>query len=82
VRSIGKRNIEKVRELTKELMRKHTTPWGDTDFSNVEEEVVELLPTELWDTWEMADQEIRRIINDVIMESPSPKIVVGKQHTE
>jgi len=66
MRSIGKRNINKVVKLTHDELRKCKTPWGqyDVDYNKVEETVIEKLPLELWNTWEMADQEIRRIIDD------------------
>ena len=69
MRSIGKRNINKVVKLTHDELRKCETPWGqyDIDYNKVEETVIEKLPLELWDTWEMADQEIRRIIGDELM---------------
>jgi hypothetical protein len=42
-------------------------PWGEIkSYEGIEEEVREKLPSELWNTWEMADQEITRIIDDTI----------------
>ena len=67
MRSIGKRNIGKVQQLTREAIQRRKSVLGlQTTFSGIEEEVIEKLPVELWDSWEMADQEIRRIINDEI----------------
>jgi len=67
MRSIGKKNINLVKKLTKEVIKRRMLPWGEiTSYQGIDEEVIEKLPVELWDTWEMADQEIRRIINDTI----------------
>ena len=69
MRSIGVKNINTVKRLTKEAIKKRTMPWGETgSYTGIEEEVVDQLPIELWDIWEMADQQIKRVIDDVIME--------------
>lgn len=59
MRTIGKNNIKLVQQLTKKMI--------DSDTDNIREKVIEKLPSELWDTWEMADQEIRNIIDETIM---------------
>ena len=66
MRSIGKRNIKKVQDLTLQELKSKTN-YGITNFDGIEEAVINKLPTELWDTWEMADQEIHRIISDTIL---------------
>ena len=67
MRTIGKKYMNLVIKLTKEAMEKRRMPWGAIDsYVGIEEEVREKLPVELWDTWEMADQEITRIIDNTI----------------
>jgi len=67
MRSIGKRNINLVKRLAKESIEKRKMPWGEVEnYQGIEEEVIDKLPSEIWDTWEMAAQEIRRIISDAI----------------
>ena len=58
-RSIGVANKNKLKKIIVDMW-KH-----NHDVS--EDEIVDKLPEEWWDTWEMADQEIRRIINDTLM---------------
>ena len=53
-RTIGKINIRKVKTITQGI---HASG-GSID------DVIDGLDNNLWDTWEMADQEIRRIVND------------------
>ena len=57
MRSIGKKYKRLVKKTTLEEIKK--------GYDNLETRVINKLPVELWDTWEMADQEIRRIIEDV-----------------
>ena len=66
MRSIGKRNIRLVEETVKRLSREKSNMF-ERNFPT-EEEVIEELPSELWDTWEMAHQEIVRIIHDTKMD--------------
>ena len=69
MRSIGVKNVNLVKRLTKEAVKKRTMPWGEvSSYTGIGQEVRHQLPVELWDTWEMADQQIDRIIDDVIME--------------
>lgn len=69
MRSIGKRNIKLVERLTRQAIEKRRLPWGEIEnYQGVEAEVREKLPVELWETWECADQEINRVIDDVIFE--------------
>lgn len=63
MRSIGKSNIEIVKRVTKEVINS-----GNIANSDVEDVVVKMLPEKMWDTWESADSEIRRIISDVVFE--------------
>jgi len=70
MRSIGTKNINLVKRLTKEAIERKKSPYSsilDTpNYHGIEEEVIDKLPVELWDTWEMADQQIRRIVGDTI----------------
>ena len=67
MRTIGKRNINLVKRLTKKALEKRKMPWGIVEsYQGIDKEIIDELPVKLWDTWEMADQEIRRIINDTI----------------
>jgi hypothetical protein len=69
MRSIGIKNKNLVKRLTKEAMESKRMPWGEIEsYQGIEAEVRDKLPFELWDTWEMADQEITRIIDDTINE--------------
>lgn len=65
-RTIGKRNITLVKVITNEEIYRATNFMGNINYSGIEEKVIERLPKTLWDTWEMADSEIRRIIHDEI----------------
>lgn len=67
-RTIGKKNINLVKRLVKEEIKKATSEFGVTQYSGIESQVVHRLPESLWDTWESADAEIRRIINDEVCE--------------
>jgi len=68
MRTIGRKNINLVKKLTKEAIEKRKMPWGEvSSYQGINEEVRDKLPVEVWDTWEASDQEIERIINDTIM---------------
>jgi hypothetical protein len=60
MRSIGRKNIRIVIDETK-----HALAEGN-EFHSIEMIVVDRLPSEMWETWEGADSEIRRIIGDTI----------------
>lgn len=64
MRSIGKRNIKKVKDLTLQVMA-----GGIVGVKKVTEIVREKLSADLWDIWEGADQEINGIIWDTIMDT-------------
>ena len=67
MRTIGKRNVNLVKRLTRKALEKRKMPWGIVEsYQGIDKEIIDELPVKLWDTWEMADQEIRRIINDTI----------------
>ena len=69
MRSIGVKNKNLVIRLTKEAIESRKMPWGEIEsYQGIEEEVRTKLPGELWDTWEMADQEITNIIDDTLRE--------------
>jgi hypothetical protein len=61
-RSIGRINIGIVKDETLRAIREKGN-------YNVEELVVSRLDEGLWDTWEGADSEIRRVIDDTINRS-------------
>ena len=67
MRSIGKRNISLVKKITIATIKKNK---GIMDYSN--DNIVAIvsakLPDNLWDKWEMAHQEIQRIILDTKFE--------------
>lgn len=63
MRTIGKRNITMVKGLVKKLAPQYTT-WSGVDKYELGEAVINQLPVSLWDTWESADSEIRRIVHD------------------
>lgn len=60
-RTIGRKNIRIVKELTREALES-----GKFSYSQIEDIVIKKLPSDMWDTWEMADQEIKRIIDEVM----------------
>ncbi len=64
MRTIGKKNIEKVKQTTQDLLETCKVVGQE----RILRAVRDMLPAELWDTWEMADQEINRIILDTIFE--------------
>lgn len=61
MRTIGKKNILLVQGLTKREIRLKT-PFGE-----IKEKVMKQLPSEIWDIWEMAYQQIENTIEDVIV---------------
>ena len=63
MRSIGKKNFRLVENTVNRIVRE----WKGKDFSDIEETIIMNLPSELWDIWEGADQEIRGIIDDALM---------------
>lgn len=67
MRSIGKRNIKLVKDVTIKMLKQQPNIVrysGD----NIVALVTAKLPDKLWDTWEMADSEITRVIMDTISE--------------
>jgi len=62
MRSIGRKNIELVKNETRRAVQ-------ETKGYNVEDLVVSRLSDSLWDIWESADSEIRRVISDTIVET-------------
>ena len=65
-RTIGKRNIRRVKEEVKRVFWESN---NNPDFTTLRDVVRDRLPVEMWGTWEMADQEIDRIINDTMWEA-------------
>jgi len=58
MRSIGKRNIDKLKKIMHDMWAKN--------YNVTEDEIIEALPVEWWDTWESADSEIRRLVHDFL----------------
>jgi len=66
VRSIGKKNIKLVQNITKKVLR--VSPrLANFESDNIISVVTARLPDRLWDTWEMADQEIRKVVLDTVL---------------
>ena len=63
MRSIGKRNINFIKNLVRK--EKSDPNWSRAD---IEENVMSAIPDEMFDLWEGAYTEIQRIIIDAIME--------------
>lgn len=61
MRSIGIKNRNLVVRTTKELVRQ-----GHAGIRHITEKVIEALPERLWDTWEGAHEEIKRLVWDTI----------------
>ncbi len=68
MRSIGKRNIQKVKDKTREVITKLQHHGQSLKASEVKVLVMIGLDSELWDIWEDADTEIKGIIWDTTME--------------
>lgn len=64
MRTIGKKYRNLVRKTTLEVLNS-----GNYKANLINDTVVERLPAELWNTWEGADQEIRNIIDETIINS-------------
>ena len=58
MRSIGKKNIDKLKKIMHDMWAKN--------YNITEDEIIEALPVEWWDTWESADSEIRRLVHDFL----------------
>ena len=71
MRSIGKKNRELVKEETRNAI-KGRTDFLDSlsgsrgDLVGIDQEIIDKLPEELWDTWEGAHSEIKNLIHDTI----------------
>lgn len=68
-RTIGVKNVNLVKKLTLVEIEKGKGKTNSNDESNIEDRVIEKLPASLWDIWESADSEIRRIIWDKLFEA-------------
>lgn len=67
MRSIGKKNIKIVQAKTAEALRKRKDFTGSvTTYAGINDEIKNEIPSEFWDLWEGADNEIDHIINDFI----------------
>ncbi len=66
-KTIGKKNVELVRRITKEEIAKKYSSEGIIEgYQGVEAAVVERLPKAMWNTCEKAPWQIKRIITRVI----------------
>ena len=65
MRTIGKKNIELVKKITREETKK------SDNFGTLSGRVMVRLPEKMWDTWESAHDEINRIIHDTMWERTS-----------
>ena len=64
--TIGKINKSLIRNIFAKEVKKRTTPYGSVDYPS-DEEMIEKLPVEMWDTWEGSDSEIKNYIHDLRM---------------
>jgi hypothetical protein len=67
MRSIGKRYIKLVKETTLKILKQQPNI-ARYSGDNIVALVTAKLPDKLWDTWEMADSEITRVIMDTVSE--------------
>lgn len=61
-RTIGKRNIKKVKEMIDQARRE-----GMTGISAITDKIIERLPGSVFDIWESSYSEVERICHDYIM---------------
>jgi hypothetical protein len=69
-RTIGSKNKSIIKQT---IIKKMKVSPIDYEFPS-DEEVIEDLPEEMWNTWEGADSEIRNLIRDYIMEIDVSKV--------
>lgn len=69
-RSIGRHNVALVKRITREEITKTKQQYfsivGSPNYSGIEDSVIERLPKTIWDSYECAESEILRIIQDTI----------------
>jgi len=75
MRSIGKIRIRKLKKIINNLMIEYTKetnhPYivnSDINFNEIEAKIKNQIPLDWYNTWEMASQEIDRLINDIILD--------------
>lgn len=66
MRSIGAKNIKLVKKIVQEEMKK-SNGLGRPDYNGVRDSVLEKIPDNVFESWEMAHSEIDRIIHDEII---------------
>lgn len=66
-RTIGIRNKNIIKRTVEDLIKKRTTAWGEITSFPKDQEVIDLLPDEMFDTWEGAYSEIKNVIHDSVM---------------
>lgn len=66
MRSIGKVKIRKLKKIIAEEYNVKDLYLERRPFSVIRASILDRLPLEWWDTWECADSEIRRVIEDEI----------------
>ncbi len=64
MRSIGKIKIRKLNKIIDGVWKDNKNALIPMRAYQLEESIIAMLPLEWWDTWEMADQEIRRLVSD------------------
>ncbi|MCD6402676.1 hypothetical protein J7L36_02385 [bacterium] len=77
MRTIGKKFKNLVQKQTIKLLEKRDRERAGESmrYYGIDNEIVNSLPDEIWETWEGADGEIRRIIDDTIRERGIDKII-------
>ena len=66
MRTIGKRNIKKLRTIVQEEYDKRKAQFYMLDYEVLSQAIRERIPDEWYDIWEGAYAEINRIVDDVI----------------
>ena len=77
MRTIGKKFRNLVRRQTIKLLKKRDRERAGENmrYYGIDNEIIESLPDEIWNTWEGADSEIRRIIDETIMNSGIDEVI-------
>jgi len=72
-RSIGKVNIRKLKEMIRQTIKDNGGATSETDWSKIEDEIIDEIPEEWFDMWEGAYQEIHSIIDETCDEEVHSK---------
>jgi len=65
-RTIGTKNINIIKKIVENEIKKSTTKWGEITKYPSGDEIIEKLPEEMFETWEGAYSEIKNIIHDSV----------------